>query len=248
MVEQIDLPPALFSRFDIIFSIIDKPDSVWDAKLADHILMVHRTGEVHRLKEHLDGLPLPDGIAEPPLDAVEPIYKPEFVSKYIAYSKNRVFPVLTDEALDVIKDYYVNIRKQGEGEEASVPLTARQLEAFIRLAEASARVRLSEHVTKDDADRAIRISDYFLKKIMGGERFDIDIIATGISHSQRERMRILLDIIDQLTRGGESPSEDDILAEADGFNIERGQAKEVLARLVTDGRIYTPKAGHYRVI
>ncbi len=248
MVEQIDLPPALFSRFDIIFSIIDKPDSVWDAKLADHILMVHRTGEVRRLKEHLDGLPLPDDIAEPPIDAVEPIYEPEFVSKYIAYSKNRIFPVLTDEALDVIKDYYINIRKQGEGEEASVPLTARQLEAFIRLAEASARVRLSEHVTKDDADRAIRISDYFLKKIMGGERFDIDIIATGISHSQRERMRILLDIIDQLTRGGESPSEDDILAEADGFNIERGQAKEVLARLVSDGRIYTPKAGHYRVI
>ena len=248
MVEQIDLPPALFSRFDIIFSIIDKPDSVWDAKLADHILMVHRTGEVRRLKEHLDGLPLPDDIAEPPIDAVEPIYEPEFVSKYIAYSKNRIFPVLTDEALDVIKDYYINIRKQGEGEEASVPLTARQLEAFIRLAEASARVRLSEHVTRDDADRAIRISDYFLKKIMGGERFDIDIIATGISHSQRERMRILLDIIDQLTRGGESPSEDDILAEADGFNIDRGQAKEVLTRLVSDGRIYTPKAGHYRVI
>ena len=248
MVEQIDLPPALFSRFDIIFPIIDKPDSVWDAKLADHILMVHRTGEVHRLKEHLDGLPLPDDIYAPPDDAVEPIYQPEFVSKYVAYAKSRIFPVLTDEAVEDIKDYYINIRKQGEGEEASVPLTARQLEAFIRLAEASARVRLSAHVTKEDADRSIRIVDYFLKKIMGGERFDIDIIATGISHSQRERMRILLDIIDQLTRGGESPSEDDVLAEADGFNIDRGQAKEVLARLVSDGRIYTPKAGHYRVI
>ncbi|UCC93713.1 MAG: minichromosome maintenance protein MCM, partial [Thermoplasmata archaeon] len=138
--------------------------------------------------------------------------------------------------------------KQGEGEELSVPLTARQLEAFIRLAEASARVRLSEFVTREDADRSIRIVDYFLRKIMGGERFDIDVIATGISHSQRERMRILLDIIDQLTRGGESPSEDDILAEAEAVNIERSQAKAVLDRLKADGRIYTPKAGHYRVI
>jgi replicative DNA helicase Mcm len=103
-------------------------------------------------------------------------------------------------------------------------------------------------VTKDDADRAIRIVDYFLTKIMGGERFDIDVIATGISHSQRERMRILLDIIDQLTRGGESPSEDDVLAEAEAVNIERSQAKSVLDRLKSDGRIYTPKAGHYRVI
>jgi replicative DNA helicase Mcm len=248
MVEQIDLPPALFSRFDVIFSIIDKPDSVWDAKLADHILKVHRTGEVHRLKEYLDGLPLPDGIIEDDLMSVEPIYEPEFVSKYVAYAKSRIFPVLTDEALNDIKDYYITIRKRGEGEEASVPLTARQLEAFIRLAEASARVRLSDYVTKEDADRAIRIVDYFLTKIMGGERFDIDVIATGISHSQRERMRILLDIIDQLARGGESPSEDDIIAEAEGFKIDRAQAKSVLDRLVSDGRIYSPKAGRYRVI
>jgi len=248
MVEQIDLPPALFSRFDIIFSIIDKPDSAWDAKLADHILKVHRTGEVSRLKEHLDGLPLPADIIEEHLEEVEPMYEPDFVAKYVAYAKNRVFPVLTDDAFTVIRDYYINIRKQGEGEEASVPLTARQLEAFIRLAEASARVRLSDHVERADADRAIRIVDYFLKKIMGGERFDIDVIATGISHSQRERMRILLDIIDQLMRGGESPKEDDIIAEAEGFNIDRPQAKSVIERLVSDGRIYSPKAGHYRVI
>jgi replicative DNA helicase Mcm len=248
MVEQIDLPPALFSRFDIIFSIIDKPDSIWDAKLAEHILKVHRAGEVTRLKEHLDGLPMSGSIVEDDFEAVNPVYEPEFVRKYVAYAKNRIFPVLTDDAFSTIKDYYINIRKQGEGEESSVPLTARQLEGFIRLAEASARVRLSELVEQEDADRAIRIVDYWLKKIMGGERFDIDVIATGISHSQRERMRILLDIIDQLTRGGEAPTEDDILAEADGFNIDKSQAKEVLARLVSDGRIYTPSAGRYRVI
>jgi replicative DNA helicase Mcm len=248
MVEQIDLPPALFSRFDVIFSIIDKPDSAWDTKLAEHILKVHKTGEIDRLKEYLDGLPLPDDIEDEVFEAVEPLYEPEFVSKYVAYAKNRVFPVLTDDSFTVIRDYYIKIRKQGEGEEASVPLTARQLEAFIRLAEASARVRLSDKVEIEDADRAIRISDYFLKKIMGGERFDIDVIATGISHSQRERMRILLDIIDQLTRGGEAPGEDDVLSEAEGYNIEHGQAKEVLRRLVSDGRIYEPVAGKYRVI
>jgi DNA replicative helicase MCM subunit Mcm2 (Cdc46/Mcm family) len=103
-------------------------------------------------------------------------------------------------------------------------------------------------VDQEDADRAIRIVDYFLKKIMGGDRFDIDVIATGISHSQRERMRILLDIIDQLTRGGEAPTEDDILVEAEGFNIDKSPAKEVLTRLVSDGRIYSPSAGRYRVI
>ncbi len=248
MVEQIDLPPALFSRFDIIFSIIDKPDSAWDSRLADHILKVHRTGQISRLKEHLDGVPLPGEIVDETFEAAQPFFEPEFVSKYVAYAKKNIFPVLTDEAFSIIRDYYINIRKQGEGEEASVPLTARQLEAFIRLSEASARVRLSNLVEREDADRAIKICDYFLKKIMGGDHFDIDVIATGISHSQRERMRILLDIIDQLTRGGEAPSEDDVLSEAEGYNIEKTQAKDVLTRLVSDGRIYTPSTGHYRVI
>jgi replicative DNA helicase Mcm len=247
MIEQIDLPPALFSRFDIIFSIIDKPDAARDAKLADHILKVHRTGEVDRLRQHLDGLPLPEGIHDEVFLEVEPIFEPEFVSKYVAFAKSNIFPVLTDEAFSVIRDYYISIRKQGEGEEASVPLTARQLEAFIRMAEASAKVRLSPQVEREDADRAIKIVDYFLKKIMGGDKFDIDVIATGISHSQRERMRILMDIIDQLTRGGEAPTEDDVISEAENFNIERGQAKEVLRRLVSDGRIYEPKSGRYRV-
>lgn len=50
---------------------------------------------------------------------------------------------MSDEAMKAISDYYLKIRKQGEGEGASVPITARQLEAFVRLSEASARARLS---------------------------------------------------------------------------------------------------------
>jgi replicative DNA helicase Mcm len=248
MVEQIDLPPALFSRFDIIFSLIDKPDSVWDTKLAEHLLKVHRVGEVIRLKEHLDGLPMPMGVEEERFEAVMPVFEPEFVRKYVAYAKNNIFPVLTPDAVEAIRDYYIRIRKQGEGEEASVPLTARQLEAFVRLAEAAARTRLSERVEIEDADRGIRIVDYFLKKIMGGEKFDIDVIATGISHSQRERMRMLLDIIERLSKGGRGAKEDDVLADAEDANIDRGQAKEVLKRLVSDGRVYQPTVGTYRTV
>ena len=249
MVEQIDLPPALFSRFDVIFSLIDKPDAVFDAKLADHILKVHKVGEVIRLKQYLEGRPLPDGITEERFEAVMPVYEPDFIRKYVAYAKNTVFPVLTSEAAEAIREYYIRIRKQGEGEEASVPLTARQLEAFVRLAEAAARARLSPLVEHEDAERGIRIVDYFLKKIMGGEKFDIDVIATGISHSQRERMRILMEIIDKLSAGGRAALEDDVLADAEeGFNIDRGQSKEVLKRLVSDGRVYQPTVGTYRMV
>jgi replicative DNA helicase Mcm len=42
--DQIELPPALMSRFDLIFAMTDKPDSDKDAKITSHILKVHRRG------------------------------------------------------------------------------------------------------------------------------------------------------------------------------------------------------------
>src|SRR5439155_497931 len=82
---------------------------------------------------------------------------------------------------------------------SSVPITPRQLEAIIRLAEAGARMRLSEAVTADDAERAVRIVEYWMGKVAGEEgRFDIDIIQTGISQSQREQIISIRDIINEL--------------------------------------------------
>src|SRR5881296_4479133 len=49
--EQIDLPPALLSRFDIIFSIIDRPQTDRDRELAEHILKGHKVGEIRRRRE-----------------------------------------------------------------------------------------------------------------------------------------------------------------------------------------------------
>ena len=51
MHEQINMPPALLSRFDLIFSILDKPNRKTDIDLAAHILQSHKGGEIH---EHLN--------------------------------------------------------------------------------------------------------------------------------------------------------------------------------------------------
>ncbi|MFW6121765.1 MAG: minichromosome maintenance protein MCM, partial [Petrotogales bacterium] len=142
--EQINMPPALLSRFDLIFSILDKPNRKTDTDLATHILRTHKSGEVSEnilkskkskyTKEELDKL----------IKNVMPLFTPEFIRKYVAYAKRNIFPVMNDDALDVLKNYYVDFRSSSED---SVPFTPRQLEAFVRLAEASARVRLSEEVT-----------------------------------------------------------------------------------------------------
>ena len=126
------------------------------------------------------------------------------------------------------------------------------LEAFVRLSEASARVRLSDRVTEDDARRAVRIVEYYLKKVAGEEgRFDIDIIESGTSQSQRERIKTIRAIIKNLSETGRDVDHEDIIAEAEALSIERSRAESIIRRLhFDDGWIYETRLGSkkYRVV
>ena len=247
--EQINMPPALLSRFDLIFSIIDKPNVDRDTDLATHILMAHKAGEVH---EHISKSKKPThkkSEEEKLMQIVKPVFEPEFLRKYIAYAKRNVFPVLTEEAIETIKNYYVSLRASSED---SIPFTPRQLEAFVRLAEASARVRLSNKVTVEDAERAISIIDQYLRRVSLDRetgKFDIDIIATGISHTQQERMRAIMDIIRRICEESKdgNAARADIIKEAEIAGIETSKTEEILERLKRNGQIYEPVIGKYKI-
>jgi len=247
--EQINMPPALLSRFDLIFSILDKPDRKTDTALATHILESHKAGEMHEnIAKSKDSL-YSEEQESVLMKHVMPIFEPEFVRKYVAYAKRNVFPVMTDEALDVLRNYYVDFRSSSED---SVPFTPRQLEAFVRLSEASARIRLSQEATIEDAKRAIAIIDQYLRRVgMDREtgKFDIDIIATGFSHSQHERMRSIIDLIKRLCNESSdgNAARSDIISEAEISGMESRKVEEALDRLKRNGQIYEPMHGKYRV-
>lgn len=248
--EQIELSPTLLSRFDLIFPIKDKPDSRKDAELADHILGLHYAGEISRYRELKELTKYTEEDEQLALKAVKPEIEPELLRKYIAYAR-RIVPVLTKEAEASLREYYVNLRRQGEGEGAAVPTTPRQLEASVRLSEASARARLSEEVTSEDAERAIRLMDYCLRKVgfdFETGRFDIDKITTGITAPQRERIVTVFDIIRDLSsKEPDGAAYADIIAEALKADLLESKAEKIIERLKREGRIYEPKPGRYRL-
>jgi replicative DNA helicase Mcm len=251
IADQINMPPALLSRFDLIFAMTDKTSSDRDASITQHILKAHRRGQVRiqadpsNIEGGLDGEKILKDTT-----AMTPVLDRDFLRKYVAYSK-KMSPILTDEAMRIISEFYLKIRKQGEGEGQSVPITARQLEAFVRLSEASARARLSPVVTAEDAQRAVRIVDYYLRRIAGeGDKLDFDIIATGTSHSQREQIGIIKKLIGQLSKDadpkkGVSTEEINKACLAEGITEDR--AKMLLKRLAQNGEIYSPSTGHYKL-
>lgn len=247
IADQINLPPALLSRFDLIFAMTDKPDAELDAKITDHILMAHRRGQIRRYADpsEVKGLPV-DKILED-TSVMAPIFSREFFRKYVAYSK-RFTPVLTDEAMKIIHDYYLRIRKQGEAEGSSVPITARQLEAFVRLSEASARARLSGLVTAEDANRAVRIVEYYLSKIAReAGRFDIDIITTGTSKSQREQISVLRKLISDMADQKKGVAIEMLVQNAEAEGIPEDRVMTLLKRLSTSGEVYSPSPGYYKL-
>jgi len=224
IAKQIDLPSTLINRFDLIFPIRDLPDKDRDEKMAKFILNLHQTSKTKEVEVDTDML-----------------------RKYIAYAKNNIFPKLTDSALEEIKNFFVKMRNTGstEGEVKPIPVSARQLEALVRLSEASAKLRLSEKVQKKDARRAIDLLKFCLSAIgVDPEtgKIDIDVITTGISTSERSHISQIREIITGLEEKiGKVIPLKDIIAEAQEKNIDESKVEEIVERLKRSGDIFEPK-------
>ena len=251
IAEQIDLSPTLLSRFDLIFVMTDDPDEERDAALAKHILETHELGEKLAKFKNVVASGLSKEALEVESEKVKPLIEPELLRKYIAYAKRTVFPVLTEEAKQKIIEFYLSMRGRIK-ENSPVPITARQLEALIRLAEASARIRLSDKITAEDVERVIRITKRSLEQIAidpeTGE-IDIDYAFSGTSKSQRDRILTIKKIVEDLEKEFEKGvPEKEILEEAEKRGIDKAKARELLYKMRERGELYCPRPDHYRVV
>jgi replicative DNA helicase Mcm len=248
--EQIDLEPALISRFDLIFTVTDEPDPEEDANLADHILRTNYAGELNTQRTRMTAANVSQKAVDAATEEVAPTIDPDLLRKYIAYAKREVFPTMTEEAREAIRDFYVDLRAQGAGEDAPVPVTARKLEALVRLAEASARVRLSDAVELEDAERVIGIVRSCLKDIgvdpETGE-FDADVVETGTSKSQRDRIKNIKALIEDVgSEYDEGAPVDEVLGRADEVDLDREKAEHEIEQLKRKGEVYEPRTDHLR--
>ena len=240
VAQQLDLPATLLSRFDVIFSIMDKPNQERDRRLASQILLSHK---------EVGGQRAPEAKLAP-LSSAGPPFSPEFLKKYIAYAK-RIIPQLSQDALRTLEDFYVQIRKQGEGEDAPVPITARQLEALVRLSEAAARARLSSSVSAEDAQRATRIVENFLKRVASepGGALDVDMVMTPTSHSQRLVLTLLTDLMRELQdRPQRSFTLQELEDEAEKRSIERHRTQSLFQYLRNAGEVIETSPGIWQLV
>jgi len=231
--KNIDLPPTILSRFDLIFIIRDIPHKDQDRKLARHILGIHT--EADKARGFID---------------------PQLLKKYISYARRYIRPQLTPEAARLIEEFYVGLRQAslttGEEGVSAIAITPRQLEALIRLTEAHAKMALRSKATVEDAEEAIRIMMATLAKVgldVETGKLDIDIIETGESASRREKKKKFTKwLFEKLKEvGGEMELAQLLeLARREGFEVDF--AKEVIDELWRSGEITYPRLGKIRKV
>lgn len=216
------LPVTILSRFDLIFIVKDRPEAEKDREMAEKIIE-SVMAEV-----------------EPPIDAV-------LLRKYIHYARTKCFPKLSTETAERLKNFYVEKRSMGDQQDAPVPITARQLGALIRLAQAHAKMALRPEITIEDAEAAIRLLEFSLRQVGTDQETgmpDIDTILTGQTTSQRNRLEIIHDLIKEMTRNASgSVAIEDVISEGERRNLQRNAIERAIEQLTAEGLLYRPEPG-----
>ena len=118
---------------------------------------------------------------------------PVLLRKYISYARTFVNPVLTDEAIEVLQMFYIELRESHMSAD-STPITTRQLESLIRLAESRARIELREYITKQDALDVVEIMKCSLYDSFSDETGKIDFSTISkrlVVLAKKDRLRNL---------------------------------------------------------
>ena len=229
LADQIDLPPTIINRFDLIFPVTDTPKPESDEMVAKKVLGMHTDSED-------DGQ---DDVIETPL-----------LRKYLNCAK-ALSPFFTRGASDYLVKYYLKIRGRSGGPDGikTVPISARQLEGLIRLSEGYAKLRLSKKVRIEDAKRAVALMDYCLKQVAfdnDSGTVDIDIVSSGLSADLRGTVsaieRVMADL--ESESGRKVLLLDDVLIAADEKGLKGGTVKKAIDQMNKKGDVFFPKPGH----
>lgn len=242
IAEQIDLGPTILSRFDLLFMLDDSPDQTRDAEIIEN--MIESRQKATRYTD-------PNYHAEEgEFDDIKPAVRTPVLRAWVAYAKQNVYPSIEDEAVAAeLRDSFKRLRlSNGEDNDSPVPVTFRRLEGYQRLAQASARVRLSETVEQQDIERAKRLIARSMRDVgmdPESKQFDADIVETGRTNTQQKRRTFIEQYIRQ-HEGVDAVGLAEIIDAAKSTDIGENEAEHAIKKLKAKGIIYEPDAEEYR--
>lgn len=254
VVDNIDLPPTLLSRFDLIYLVLDAPNAESDRRLAQHIVSLfyknydeepgtNGQNALSNGDEDVDLLDVPEAPEYGGTGSGD-MLDAKTLTEYIAYSRTKVDPRLSSSAAEALVNGYIDMRAGGRGG-ANITATPRQLESLIRLAEAHARMQLKEEVDDTDVSEAIRL----VKAAMHMAAFDpttgkidMNLFTAGVSRAAQTIIDALANAAFDKLRSlptGDVTTVDllDLLRETSDVDITPSNLRDALRRLKDDEKV-----------
>eukprot|EP00124_Ichthyophonus_hoferi_P000539 Ihof_evm17s20 gene=Ihof_evmTU17s20 len=185
IIDNLQMPPTLISRFDLIYLVVDRVDEEMDRRLASHIVSLYDKN--HDFEAQYHGMNL------------------QTLMEYISYARQHIHPVLSDAAAAELVEGYTDMRRVGQRSK-TITATPRQLESLIRLSEALARMRYSQTVDRVDVVEAMRLVNAALLKVAMDPKtgmLNMDLIHTGLTAQQKNEHAAVTDIIENYTAAGQ---------------------------------------------
>ena len=189
VVENINLPPTLLSRFDLIYLVLDKPNADSDRRLARHLVsLYHPRGSENSMRSRR--------------------VQQAFLKDYIQYSRASTAPELGDAASEALIQGYLQMRAQGGRGAKTIAATPRQLESMIRLAQALAKMKLATEVTEADVAESIRLMQVATQAVATDPhtgKIDMGLLTAGRSTAEKDLREKLVLTLEELfaTRVGQ---------------------------------------------
>ena len=231
LTENVNLPIPLLTRFDLIFVVRDIPSPSKDDQIAQHIIDQHGSSGTD----------------------ITSLIDIDILTKYLAYAK-RVDPVLTKEAKNKIKEFYLKMRRsiEGDDKEKTITITPRQLEGLIRLSTARARLLLKTKVDEEDADRSIYLFERMLENSgvdVNTGKVDIGVLQ-GRPRSEVSKLSTFMEVLISLEGEQKSPVLEQTfieeLVKSEKFN--EAEAKNYIRKMIREASIYESKPGYYNTV
>lgn len=246
--KQLNVPPDTLSRFDLVFMMLDEPDEYKDTKTADHITNLwQKATEVHQ-KDFQD---VTEITVEWGKDRYVPDISLDMMRKWIHEAK-KIKVSITSECREALNGIFLKIRKSQSGDtDAAIPIAWRTLDGMMRLLICETRLRHGKVTEMQDVDRVKALIEESLKVMIDPEtgKLDSDIISTGIGKSQRDRIRVLKEVIRELQDEMKSAVHlKDIVDRAVEAGMKEDDVKDMIVKLKSVGELIEASNERYRVV
>ncbi len=227
-----------------MFDIPKKDDDI----VADHITTLwQKATEVHQ-KEFQN---IREITAAWKKDKYTPEISLDMMRKWINEAK-KINVRITSECRKTLNDFFMKIRLSQSGDaDAAIPIAWRTLDGMMRLVICETRLRHGKVTEMRDVERVKALVKESFKVMTDPEtgKLDSDIISVGMGKSQRDRIKILKEIIKELQDEMKSAVPiKDIVEKAMEAGMKKDDIEDMIFKLKSVGEILEASGERYRAI